>query len=102
MLTQEQVFDALRPVQDPEIGLSIVDLGLIYGVDIEDEGKKVQISMTLTSPMCPYGPQLVALAQAALNSIPGVESSKVNLVWVPRWDPREHASEDAKAQLGFW
>lgn len=102
MLTQQEVLDGLRPVCDPEIGLSIVDLGLIYGVDVMDEGKEVQISMTLTSPMCPYGPQLLAAAQGALEGLPGVEKAKVNLVWVPRWDPREHASEEAKAELGLW
>ena len=102
MLTQEQVLDALRPVCDPEIAMSIVDLGLVYGVQIAEEGKNVQIDMTLTSPMCPYGPQLLAAAQAAVAGIAGVEEAKVNLVWVPRWDPREHASEDAKAMLGLW
>ena len=102
MLTSEQVWDALRPISDPEIGLSVVELGLVYGVSVENEGKKVEIDMTLTTPMCPYGPQLVAAAKAALDGLPGVEETKVNLVWVPRWDPREHASEDAKAQLGFW
>ena len=66
MLTQDQVMEAMRPVSDPEIGMSIVDLGLIYGVDIEEEGKKVQVSMTLTSPMCPYGPELVAAAKNAV------------------------------------
>ena len=102
MLTQDQVMEAMRPVSDPEIGMSIVDLGLIYGVDIEEEGKKVQVSMTLTSPMCPYGPELVAAAKNAVAGIAGVEEAKINLVWVPRWDPRERASEDAKATLGIW
>ena len=102
MLTQDQVMEALKPVSDPEIGLSIVDLGLVYGVDIEDEGKKVQVSMTLTSPMCPYGPELVAAAKNAVNNLPEVNEAVINLVWVPRWDPREHASEEAKAMLGIW
>lgn len=102
MLTTDDVLQALLPVQDPEIGLSIVDLGLVYGVNVEDEGRKVTIDMTLTTPMCPYGPELLQMANAALTGIPGVEEAKVNLVWVPRWDPREHASEEAKAQLGFW
>ena len=102
MLTQDQVMEALKPVSDPEIGMSIVDLGLVYGVDIEDEGKKVQVSMTLTSPMCPYGPELVAAAKNAVNNLPEVNEAVINLVWVPRWDPREHASEEAKAMLGIW
>jgi metal-sulfur cluster biosynthetic enzyme len=102
MLNGDQVLDALKPIMDPEIGLSIVDLGLIYGVTIEEEGRVVKVDMTLTSPMCPFGPQLVAAAQAAVSQLPGVESGVIQLVWVPRWDPREHASEDAKAFLGFW
>jgi metal-sulfur cluster biosynthetic enzyme len=102
MVSQDDVMNALRPVMDPEIGLSVVDLGLIYGVDISEDGKKVEVSMTLTSPMCPYGPHLVAAAETAVASVAGVEESKVQLVWVPRWDPREHASEEAKAYLGIW
>jgi metal-sulfur cluster biosynthetic enzyme len=102
VITKDDVLRALHPVQDPEIALSIVDLGLIYGVDIDPDGKRVVISMTLTSPMCPFGPQLLAAAEAALRTLPGVEETKVDLVWVPRWDPREHASEEAKAELGIW
>ncbi len=101
-LTQDQVLDALRPVEDPEIGLSIVDLGLIYGVDISPDGRSVTVDMTLTTPMCPYGPELVGLAETALRMIPGVSDSRIQLVWTPRWDPRLHASEDAKAYLGIW
>ena len=102
MLTHDDVLEALRPITDPEIGLSIIDLGLIYGVTVEEEGKVVKVELTLTSPMCPYGPQILQAVNAALAQIPGVESSSVQLVWVPRWDPREHASEDAKAFLGIW
>ena len=102
MLKQNEVLEALRPVTDPEIGLSIVDLGLIYGVILEEEGKSVKVEMTLTSPMCPYGPQIVQAANAAVAQLPGVESASVQLVWVPRWDPREHASEDTRAFLGIW
>jgi metal-sulfur cluster biosynthetic enzyme len=101
-LTVDGVMNALKPVCDPEIGLSIVDLGLIYGVDISPDGKEVAVTMTLTTPMCPYGPELLGQATAALSAIPGVEDGKIVLVWVPRWDPREHASEEAKAYLGIW
>jgi metal-sulfur cluster biosynthetic enzyme len=101
-ITIDRVMNALQPVQDPEIALSIVDLGLIYGVDITEEGKKVEVSMTLTSPMCPFGPQLVGAAQTAVQRLPGVKEAKITLVWVPRWDPREHATEEAKAYLGLW
>jgi metal-sulfur cluster biosynthetic enzyme len=102
MLTTHEVLEALRPVHDPEIALSIVDLGLVYGVRIEKDGKHISVDMTLTSPMCPYGPQLLQAAHEALARLEGVEDPKINLVWVPRWDPREHASEEARAQLGFW
>jgi metal-sulfur cluster biosynthetic enzyme len=102
MVTTNEVLDSLRPITDPEIGLDIVELGLIYGVDISEDGKKVEINLTLTSPMCPYGPEIVASAKAALSTLPDVETSNVNLVWVPRWDPRVHASEEAKAYLGIW
>lgn len=102
MVTKDEVLQALLPVHDPEIGLSIVDLGLIYDVRIAPDGKKLEVDMTLTSPMCPYGPELVAAANSAVSGLPGVEEGKINLVWVPRWDPKEHASEDAKAILGIW
>jgi metal-sulfur cluster biosynthetic enzyme len=102
MLTTKEVLDALRPITDPEIDLSIVELGLVYGVAIEEEGKVVKVEMTLTSPMCPYGPQILQAANTALSQVPGVESASIQLVWTPRWDPREHASEDAKAVLGIW
>jgi metal-sulfur cluster biosynthetic enzyme len=102
MVTQEQVVEALKPVTDPEINLSIVDLGLIYGVEIRENGRFVQIEMTLTSPMCPFGPQLLQAATAAAAGLEGVEKVEIKLVWVPRWDPREHASEEARAYLGLW
>jgi metal-sulfur cluster biosynthetic enzyme len=102
MITQEQVLEALQPVTDPEVNLSIVDLGLIYGVEIKEDGKVVRIDMTLTSPMCPFGPQLLQSANDAVAGLDGVEVVEVKLVWVPRWDPREHASEDARGILGLW
>lgn len=102
MVTHDEVRQALQAVTDPEIGLSVVELGLIYGIEIEDEGRSVRVDMTLTSPMCPFGPQIVQAANVAAGQLAGVESVTVNLVWVPRWDPREHASEDAKAFLGLW
>jgi metal-sulfur cluster biosynthetic enzyme len=102
MLTQEQVYEALKPITDPEINLSIVDLGLVYGIEIKEDGKVIEIEMTLTSPMCPFGPQLLQAATAAASGLEGVERVDIKLVWVPRWDPREHASEEARAYLGLW
>jgi metal-sulfur cluster biosynthetic enzyme len=80
-LTQEQetqIRERLMTVYDPELGIDIVNLGLVYGIDRDDEGN-VLITMTLTSPGCP-----------------------VQLVWQPRWDPRVHCSEEAKLMLGIW
>jgi metal-sulfur cluster biosynthetic enzyme len=93
--------DALRPVMDPEMMISIVDLGLIYGVQVGGGGR-VHISMTLTSPMCPVGPQIMTAVKTAAEQLPGVKECDVELVWSPVWDPRVHASEEAKARLGIW
>jgi metal-sulfur cluster biosynthetic enzyme len=100
--TEEQVRDALRPVQDPEIGLSILDLGLIYGVEVDPVARAVKIKMTLTSQMCPAGPEMLAAAEMAARRAPGVQDVDIELVWTPPWDPRKHCSEDAKAFLGIW
>lgn len=101
-LTSVHVRDALQPVQDPELGYSIVDLGLVRGIDVYDEGRKVLVYLTLTSPMCPLGPEIIAATKAAASDLPGVEQVDVELVWQPRWDPRVDASEEVKAELGVW
>lgn len=102
MLTKEQVLEALKPIVDPEIRLSIIDLGLVYGVDFENEGKKLVVRMTLTSPMCPYGPMLMGQVQDVINCFPGLEEASVQLVWEPPWDPRIMASDEAKDILRIW
>lgn len=102
MLTPDAVKEALRPVVDPEIGFSIVDLGLVYGVEIAENGGLVKVDLTLTSPMCPLGPQLMEAVETVVSSLEGVKSAKVRLVWNPPWDPKRHASEDVKAMLGIW
>jgi metal-sulfur cluster biosynthetic enzyme len=101
-LKPEQVLEALRPIQDPEIFLSIVDLGLIYGVDVAAEGAKVVVRMTLTGPGCPVGPQILAAVHNTISRIPGVKEPDVQLVWDPPWNPVIHASDDAKDALGIW
>ena len=103
MPTADEVREGLKPVEDPEIHLSIVDLGLIYGVEVQDapEGSNVQVNMTLTSPACPYGPMLLGQVHATVQRMPGVATMKVNLVWNPPWDPRTMASEEAKMELGI-
>lgn len=94
---------ALKPIEDPELHLGIVDLGLIYGVDInpQPEGDEVKLTMTFTSPFCPYGPQLKAMVHQTLSSLPGVKHAVVTIVFTPPWDPREMASEECKIALGI-
>lgn len=101
-LGPQHVLDALRPIQDPEILLSIVDLGLIYGVDVSEDGSKVVVRMTLTGPGCPVGPQILAAVHNTVARIPGVKEPDVQLVWDPAWNPVIHASDDAKDALGIW
>ena len=102
-LTEQQVLDALKTIEDPELHLGIVDLGLIYGADIhpQPDGDEVKLAMTFTSPFCPYGPQLKAAVQRTLTTLPGVKSAIVNIVFTPPWDPRTMASEDCKIALGL-
>lgn len=100
MITSEQVFERIRPVQDPEIGLSVVDLGLIYGIDIKDE--EVSIKMTLTSPGCPYGPQIITAVKNMAAQMEGVKNVSLDLVWTPPWNPYTMCSEDAKMHLGIF
>jgi metal-sulfur cluster biosynthetic enzyme len=102
MITEQEVLEKLRPIQDPEVHISIVDLGLIYGVDVGEEGKKLNVRMTLTSPMCPVGPELVAMVKATAESIDEVDEATVEMVWKPAWDPKEMATDDAKDMLGIW
>jgi len=99
--TDEELREALRAVEDPELHMSIVDLGLVYGVEI-DEDHRVTVDMTLTSPACPVGPMLQGLIFHKLSQMEGVEDVEVNLVWNPPWDPRTMASEDIKIALGIW
>ncbi len=100
--TPEHVLDALRPVIDPELNISIVDLGLVRGISVEGDTGRVVIDLTLTSPMCPLGPEIMAAAKHAAEKVDGIASATVQLVWSPPWDPRVDASDDAKAELGIW
>jgi metal-sulfur cluster biosynthetic enzyme len=100
--TKESVLEALRPVHDPELMISIVDLGLIYDVEVSPTGKGLEVKMTLTSPGCPIGPELMAAVDHTARQVPGVEEVHVQLVWDPPWDPTKMASELAREQLGIW
>ena len=96
----EKIRDSLKTVNDPEIGFNIVDLGLIYGINVDDE-KNAVIQMTLTSPGCPAGPEMLAAAHMAALNTEGVSKVKVDLVWDPLWDPKTMASEDIKLEFGI-
>ncbi len=98
---KQAITEALKPVQDPEIRIGIVDLGLIYDIEIDDNAD-VQVKMTLTTPACPYGEMLIGMAHRAAEQVEGVNKVEVVLVWDPVWDPKERCSDLAKDQLGIW
>ena len=101
-LTPEAVREALTPITDPEIAVSIVELGLIRAIDVSPDGTSVKVTMTLTTPFCPEGPEIVAAVDAKLRTLPGVTEAAVELQWNPPWDPRTDATDDVKAMLGIW
>ena len=96
---KERVIDALSQIYDPEIPVNIYDLGLIYGVDVDDNGVVV-ITMTLTTPNCPVAETMPAEVETRALYVEGVQDAKVNLVWDPPWDPSK-MSEAAQLELGF-
>jgi metal-sulfur cluster biosynthetic enzyme len=98
--TEDQVLDALRHVVDPELGINIVDLGLVYDVDISDQGV-VHIEYTLTTMGCPIGPLIEHQMQSFLENVPGISSVEAEMVLRPPWTP-EMMSEEAKAALGYF
>lgn len=100
MANNEDVMDALAEVIDPEMGISVTDLGLIYGV--ENQEGHLEVTMTLTSPGCPVAPEIMAAVHRAALSVDEVESVHVNLTFSPLWDPRVHATEDAQMELGVF
>ncbi len=113
MVSEETVLDSLRTVFDPEIGINVVDLGLIYG--IEDKNSKdstthskdelssaIRVIFTLTTPACPVGPMLQAQIHEAAAGVDGVDSVETEIVFSPPWDPREMASDDVKFELGIF
>lgn len=102
MPTVEEVREALKEVYDPEIGFNIVELGLVYGIEV-DEQNNVHIKMTLTTPFCPLGPLIEQQVDAVLRALyPEVGEIDIELVWSPPWDPRTMASEEVKTALGLW
>jgi metal-sulfur cluster biosynthetic enzyme len=98
MATREEVVDALHQVEDPELGMDIVDLGLLYDVDVD--GSKVKVSYTLTSMGCPAGEMIQEDIDRIVRELPGVEEVESELTFDPPWTP-DRMSEDAKFILGF-
>lgn len=99
----DQILAAIKEdVIDPEIGINIVDLGLIYDVLPDAETGHVVVNMTLTSPGCPAGPELTSAVWMTVKRMEGVQDCDVKLIWSPRWDPQVHASEEGRMILGLW
>lgn len=97
-MTAEEVRDALRGVVDPELGASIVDLGLVY--DVQVIGAKVFVTMTLTTPLCPMNEMIPDAVRQAIGALPGVGGVDVDLVWTPPWEP-QMMSRELKQRLGW-
>lgn len=98
MVTKEEILEELKAVSDPEIGMDIVNLGLVYEVQIT--GDQVYIKMTMTAPTCPVTPWILAEAQKVVENMPGVEVADVELVWEPPWNP-EMMSDEAREALNM-
>ena len=94
----ERVLDVLRDVIDPEVGINVVDLGLVYGVEVD--GGIVTVRLTMTTPACPLGEHIVRDAEALVRTLRGVDEVHVELVWDPPWSP-ERMSDEAKRRLGW-
>lgn len=95
----EGVIAALKDIFDPEIPVNIYDLGLIYGVDVADDGG-VAVTMTLTTPHCPVAESMPGEVELRVGAVPGVRDCEVNLVWDPPWDPAK-MSDEARLELGM-
>ena len=100
MVTELEVMASLSEVEDPEMKLTVTELGLIYSVKVDE--KHAEIDMTLTSPGCPVAPEIMAAVHRSALSTEGIESAHVKLTFSPPWDPRVHASEDAKFEMGIF
>lgn len=97
-ITEELVRKRLRSVKDPELNLNIIDLGLVY--DVQVDGGEVDVKMTLTSPGCPAGPEIMTDAEQAIRGIEGVTDARIELVWEPYWTP-ERIDPRVRAFLGL-
>ena len=99
MIDQETLVSALRTVKDPELNVNVIDLGLVYSIQTHDD--QVEVEMTLTSPACPAGPEILRNAMSALEKVEGVTKADVRLVMSPPWSP-DRMSDAARDELGFF
>jgi metal-sulfur cluster biosynthetic enzyme len=100
MSSKGEILDALKNVEDPEIGMNIVDLGLVYGMDVDEDEERVHIDLTLTSPGCPLGPVIIRDIERELQALGDILDVEVDLVWSPLWHPTM-MSDYAKDELGY-
>jgi metal-sulfur cluster biosynthetic enzyme len=94
----EAVRAALAHVVDPELHMNIIDLGLVYKIEVD--GASAHVEMTLTSPGCPFGPYLLHQVNEAANGVEGIDEAQVDIVWEPPWGP-DKMTEEARLELGF-
>ena len=98
--TQERIIDVLKTVYDPEIPVNIYDLGLIYRIELNDAGDELSVDMTLTAPNCPAADFILEDVRTKVESVEGVKSANVNLVFEPAWD-QSMMTEEARVELGL-
>jgi metal-sulfur cluster biosynthetic enzyme len=99
MIEQDALLSALRTVKDPELNVNVIDLGLVYSVQTRDD--QVDVEMTLTTPACPAGPEILRNAVTALEAVPGVSKANVRLVMSPPWTP-DRMTDAARDELGYF
>ncbi len=100
LISRDLIADMLYHVSDPEMGVSIVDLGLVYDIRV-DQGNRVEIDLTLTSPGCPVGPEIISDIKGTLELSLSIKDVEVKLVWSPPWNP-SMMSEEAQDELGYY
>ena len=98
MVAEEKVLEAMKQVEDPELGVNVVDLGLVYDVRQEQDGEKVVLDMTLTTVACPLTDMIEGATNAARVGMDGIQEVEINWVWSPPWGP-ERLTEDGKMAL---
>lgn len=100
MVLENDVIETLKTIYDPEIPVNIYDMGLIYSVDVQEDGR-VRVEMTLTAPGCPVAVSLPLEVEEKVRQVPGVKEAKVEVVWDPPWTP-DRMSEEARLELGWF